>query len=200
MSFSPTGLSVPRTLLATVGALLGLWAFASTAAQAACSYPDAEQVFAPWGDMGYYQLVPDGGLESGGTGWSLQGGAELVAGNEDHYLNSSTDETSLSIPFGGSATSPRVCVDANTPVFRLMALNSGDEHSKLRVAVIYELAQETKTRVAGVEASDQWEPTEPLKLKTSGEAEQVARISFTPKDGKGVWLLDDLYIDPFARH
>ena len=29
--------------------------------------------------------------------------------------------------------------------------------------------------------------------------ERVARISFTPQEKNGEWLVDDLYIDPFAR-
>lgn len=194
------GLPVNRLLLAATATLVCLWVFASTA-QAACSYPDAEQVFAAWQDEGYYQLAPDGGLEEGGTGWTLAGGAALVAGNETSYLNSPSDAYSLSIPFGGSATSPRVCVDANTPSFRLMAVNSGAESSKLRVTVIYELATTgTKTRNTDVRAEDEWEPTKPLQLDIDGEVERVARISFAPRDEKGTWQVDDLYIDPFARH
>jgi hypothetical protein len=192
------GFSIRGLLLAAMVTGLGLFASVS-AAQAACSYPDAEQVFAAWQDEGYYQLAPDGGLEEGGTGWTLAGGAELVAGNEDHHLNSPEDATSLSIPYGGSATSPRVCVDANTPVFRLLALNAGSESSKLRVTVIYELSNEVKTRNSDVRAEDEWEPTKPLQLDVDGEVERVARISFAPRDDKGIWQVDDLYIDPFAR-
>jgi hypothetical protein len=192
------GFSIRGLLLAAMMAGFGLFASAS-AAQAACSYPDAEQVFAAWQDEGYYQLAPDGGLEEGGTGWTLAGGAALVAGNEEHHLNGPDDATSLSIPYGGSATSPRVCVDANTPVFRLLALNAGAESSKLRVTVIYELSNEVRTRNSDVRAEDEWEPTKPLQLDVDGEVERVARISFAPRDDKGVWQVDDLYIDPFAR-
>ena len=198
MSLSRDGFPIRRLLLAAMGALLALSAFAS-AAQAACSYPDAEQVFAAWKDEGYYQLAPDGGLEEGGTGWSLEGGAALVEGNEDHFLNSPDDAISLSIPYGGSATSPRVCVDDTTPLFRLMALNAGSPSSKLQVTVIYELPEGETSRDTDVKADQEWEPTKPLQLETDGEAERVARISFTPGDDKGVWQVDDLYIDPFAR-
>jgi hypothetical protein len=198
-SRSAEGFPVRQLLFVAATALACFWAFAGTA-QAACSYPDAEQVFAAWQDEGYYQLAPDGGLEEGGNGWTLAGGAALVAGNETSYLNSPNDAYSLSIPFGGSATSPRVCVDANTPTFRLMAVNSGSESSKLRVTVTYELATGTKTRSNDVRAEDEWEPTKPLQLDVDGEVERVARISFAPRDEKGTWQVDDLYIDPFARH
>jgi hypothetical protein len=198
-SHSLDGFSIRRLLIGGILALVGFLACAS-AAQAACAYPDAEQVFAAWQDEGYYQLAPDGGLEEGGNGWTLAGGAALVAGNETSYLNSPNDAFSLSIPFGGSATSPRVCVDANTPAFRLMTVNSGAESSKLRVTVIYELTTGTKTRNSDVRAEDEWEPTKPLQLDVDGEVERVARISFAPRDEKGTWQVDDLYIDPFARH
>src|SRR4051812_35290730 len=197
MSVAITRFAVMRYLFAAVAALLGLTAF-SSAAQAACSYPDAEQVFAKWGDARYYQLAPDGGFEEGGTGWSFTGGAHLVAGNESAYLNGEADDMSLSLPYKGTATSPRFCVDENTPVFRLMTLNAGASPAKLRVIVTYETPV-LKTRNTDIRAEDEWAPTQPLQLDVDGAQERVARISFTPRDGTGEWLLDDLYIDPFAR-
>jgi hypothetical protein len=198
MSVTISGYRFPRVLLAAAGTVIGLCAFAS-ASQAACSYPDAEQVFAKWGDSGYYQLALDGGVEEGGNGWTVTGGAGLVAGNESEFLNGESDDTALSISYGGVATSPKVCVDASTPAFRLMALNSGDDHAKLRVTVSYESGSGNMSRTTDVRADGEWEPTDPLRLDAKGAQERVARISFTPKDDEGEWLLDDLYIDPFAR-
>jgi hypothetical protein len=197
MSITVTRFPIMRCLLAAVAAVLGIAAF-SSAAQAACNYPDAEQVFSKWGDSGYYELAPDGGFEEGGNGWSFTGGAQLVAGNETEYLNGAEDETSLSLPYRGMATSPRVCVDANTPVFRLMALNGGAEQAKLRVIITYETPV-LKTHNTEIRADDEWEPTEPLQFDIDGAQERVARISFTPREGTGDWFVDDLYIDPFAR-
>ncbi len=199
MSLSSPAFRLPRVLLATVGVLLGLSAFAS-AAEADCAYPDAEQVFAPWNDDAYYQLAPEGSLESGGTGWLLTGGAKLVEGNEDQYLNGVDDKTSLAIPFLGSATSPPFCVDESTPAFRLMALNTGDPNAKLRVIVSYQSGWQLKTRSTDIRATDSWQPTEPLQLDIDGDRERIARITFLPRDWRGGWQLDNLYIDPFARH
>ena len=198
MSASLTGYRFPKVVLALAIVGVGI-CVAASASQAACSYPDAEQVFAKWGDANYYELAPDGGFEEGGNGWSFSGGATLVAGNETEFLNGAEDETSLSVPYGGMATSPRVCVDEDTPVFRLMALNGGNEGAKLSVIVSYESLGENKARTTDVRAEDEWEPTKPLKLEVDGEVERVARISFTPKDDGGDWLIDDLYIDPFSR-
>jgi hypothetical protein len=194
MAFS---IPAPRLVLAAAAAaLLGFFAF-SSAAQA-CSYPDAEQVFAKWGDSGYYELAPDGGFEEGGNGWTFTGGAELVAGNETEFLNEAEDQSSLWLPYRGVATSPKVCVDESTPHFRLMTLNGGDDRAKLRVTVTYEGAN-ARVRTTDIRADGEWEPTDPLRLEADGLRERVARISFTPKDDDGDWLVDDLYIDPFSR-
>ena len=198
MSISITRNPILRFLLALVGLVVGFAAI-SSAAQAACSYPDAEQVFAKWGDTRYYELAPDGGFEEGGNGWSFSGGAALVNGNETEFLNGEEDEFSLSLPYGSTATSPRVCIDEETPVFRLMALNGGELNAKLRVTVTYEVARGKTERTSDVRAEDEWAPTPPLRLDVDSTTEKVARISFQPWDTKGEWLIDDLYIDPFSR-
>ena len=188
-------------VLATFIAALGLAAYTSVA-QAACAYPDAEQVFAPWKDKGWYQLAPEGSLEGGGTGWTLQGGAALVADPEARNLDGVQEETAVSLPYGASATSPPFCVDATTPNFRFMLRNLGDDGGKLGVTVTYENTVDViKARNSNVLASDEaWEPSRPLKLDTGKEPERVARITFTADDPKGDYLVDDLYVDPFARY
>lgn len=198
MSASIGGFRVPRLALVAIGVVLGLAVF-SSAAQA-CSYPNAEQVFSQGGDNGYYELAPDGGFEEGGTGWTFRGDAQLVAGNESEYLNGPEDKTSLSLPSGSSATSPRVCVDENTPGFRLMTANGGAWSSKLRVTVSYELPGENWSRDTEIHADHEWSPTQVLKLEYDSGKERVARITLAPRDEKGGWLIDDLYIDPWARH
>ena len=101
---------------------------------------------------------------------------------------------------GGSATSPKVCVDESTPAFRLLALNAGDEKSKLRVVVTYELGHDVNTRNAAIRADSSWDASAPLRLDADGNKERAARITLSPKDDKGAWQVDDLYIDPWARH
>jgi hypothetical protein len=187
--------------VAMILAALGLAVYAS-AAQAACSYPDAAQVFAPWKDKGWYQLAPEGGLEGGGNGWTFEGGATLVADPEDRNHDGVQEDTAVRLPFGASATSPPVCVDETTPNFRVMLRNFGDKDAKLRVRVTYEgTAEPVKARDTDVRAEreDEWVPSRSLKLETKKE-ERVARITFTSQDPEGEYLVDDLYVDPFARY
>ena len=127
-------------------ALLALAVFAGSAQ--ACSYSGAEQVFSPWGDQRNYVLAPDGGFEAGGSGWQLNRGAAVVDGNESYYLNDAGDSKSLSLPAGSSAVSPPVCMAIDTPFFRLVARNSGDPSSRLRVEAVYKLLGLVRTKTA----------------------------------------------------
>jgi hypothetical protein len=187
---------------ATVAVLFALTAFTSLA-DAACSYPDAEQVFAPYKDKGYYQLAPDGALGEGGTGWTLEGGAELVLEPGVRAHEGVQEETAVSLPFGAKATSPPFCVDETTPNFRFMMRNTGDKGGKIRVTVSYENTRKVvkaKNNDVHSDELEEWVPTPSLKLDTGDEDERVARITFTAKDPKSDYLVDDLYVDPFARH
>jgi hypothetical protein len=189
------------TLLATALATCSFGLY-SASAQAACSYPDAAQVFSPYKDSGWYQLAPDGGLAEGGNGWTLQGGAELVADPTARNHEGEQEETALRLSYGSSATSPPVCVDPTTPSFRFMMRNIGDGGGKIRVTVTYENTVKVTKAVNTDVHSDknEWLPSPPVKLDTGDEPERAARITFSAKDQKSTYLVDDLYIDPFARH
>jgi hypothetical protein len=189
-------------LLAT--ALLALAVFAGSAQ--ACSYSGSEKVFAPWGDQRDYVLAPDGGFEAGGSGWQLNRGATVVAGNESYYLNDPGDSKSLSLPAGSSAASPPVCMSIDTPSFRLVALNTGDPSSRLRVEASYKLLGLIRTKTAGIlQAGPTWAPTQSvstvLTLSTivGTLIPSAIEIRFTPLDTSGRWQVDDVYIDPFRR-
>jgi hypothetical protein len=186
-------------------ALLAMVAFAGSAQ--ACSYPGAKQVFRPWGDQRNYVLASDGGFEAGGAGWALSRGAGVVAGNESYYLNSSADSKSLALPAGSTAGSPPVCMSIDTPVFRLMARNTGDPSSRLRIEAVYNLLGLVRTNlVTNLTAGPSWAPIKPvstvLGLSTivGTLIPSAIQIRITPLDAKGNWQVDDLFIDPFSRH
>jgi hypothetical protein len=196
--------SMRKLIAATVAALVAV-AFSAATAQA-CPYTGAEQVFRPWGDLSFYVLAPDGGFESGGSGWSLSGGAKAVDGNESFYLNEASDAKSLSLPAGSSALSPSICMSIDTPTFRLVARNSGDPGSYLRVEATYALLGLVRTKtLSTVKAGPSWAPSQPmsavLTLSTivGTVIPSAIQIRITPVGSGGDWQVDDLYIDPFAR-
>lgn len=199
--------SLPRTRIAGVIAisLAALVVSAGSAQAASCPYSGAEQVFSPWGDKHNYVLAPDGGFEAGAEGWALKGAA-TVAGNESYYLNDAADSRSLSLPAGSSAGSPPVCMSLDTPIFRMMARNTGDPSSRLRVEAVYKLLGliQTKT-VSTVTAGSAWAPTQQMSTVLTLSTiigtliPSAIQIRITPLDNRGAWQVDDLYIDPFAR-
>ena len=186
-------------------ALLALAAFAGSAQ--ACSYSGAQQVFKPWGDQHSYVLASDGGFEAGGAGWSLTGGAKAVAGNESYKLGGAGDSRSLSLPAGSSAVSPAICMSIDTPVFRMFARNTGDPSSQLRVEATYKLLGLVQTKVVNnVTAGSSWTPTQQMSTVLTLSTivgtliPSSIQVRITPLDRKGNWQVDDLYVDPFARH
>jgi len=194
-----------NTVLVALSLLVALVALTGTA-QAACPYTGAEQVFGPWGDRHNYVLAPDGGFEAGGSGWSLRGGAQVVTGNESHYVNESTDSRSLSLPPGSSAVSPPICMSLDTPLIRMFARNTGDGSSRLRVEATYRLLGLVRTKaVSVVTAGPDWAPTQQMSTVLTLATiigtliPSAIQVQITPLDSKGKWQVDDLYVDPFAR-
>jgi hypothetical protein len=195
-----------RVRLAAVLAIAVLSLGLAVSGAQACSYPGAKPVFAPWGDQHSYALAPDGGFESSGAGWSLRG-AQVVAGNETYQLNGPADSRSLSLPTGSSAASPPICMSIDTPLFRFVARNTGDPSSRLRVEAVYSLLGLVRTNVVNtVSAGPAWEPSKQMSTVLGLSTivgtilPSAIQIRFTPLDGKGQWQVDDLYVDPFARH
>lgn len=185
-------------------ALLALAAFSASAQ--ACPSAGAEPVFSPWGDKRNYVLAPDGGFESGATGWSLAGTAKVVDGNESYYLNEPADTKSLSLPARSSAGSPPICMALDTPVFRLMARNGGDPSAKLRIEARYKLLGLLRTNViSDITAGPSWAPTKPISTVLGLSTivgtliPSAIEIRLTPLGAQGNWQVDDLFIDPFRR-
>jgi len=195
-----------RKLIVLAAAALAVSASSAAAAQA-CDYTGAEQVFRPWGDQHSYVLAPDGGFEAGGQGWALAGGAATVAGSESFLLNDPGDSRSLALPAGSSATSPPICMSLDTPIFRLVARNSGNPAAELRVEARYSLLGLLRTKtVSTVKAGSVWAPSQQMSTVLSLSTivgtviPSAIQIRITPVGSGGQWQVDDLYIDPFARH
>jgi hypothetical protein len=195
-----------QKLIAITSAALAVAIFSAGAAQA-CNYTGSQQVFKPWGDQHSYVLAPDGGFEAGGQGWTLGGGTGVVGENEAFDLGGAADSRSLSLPAGSSAVSPPICMSLDTPSFRLVARNSGDPSSGLRVEATYALLGLVRTKtISTVYGDSAWAPSQQMSTVLSLSTivgtviPSAIQIRITPLGSGGNWQVDDLYIDPFARH
>ena len=55
-----------------------------------------------------YTFGANGGLENGTAGWLLSGPARVADGNESFYVHNSADHSSLALPSGSSALTPKL--------------------------------------------------------------------------------------------
>lgn len=210
-----------RRLTVTAGAVIVLAAAAAAMSAAGadagkftapgnCNWPSLSQPFLPWADLGRYFLAPGGDFESGAGGWTLTGNARVVSGNESYYVGSSSDSHSLSLPdTSSSATTPTMCVTAQSPDFRLFLLNKGaNGHTDGQLAVYLNFTgpdgKPQQVKIAALKNGTSWGLTLPILfiqyISTPLKA-GVASVSFTfePNDNHGAWLLDDLYVDPIKH-
>ncbi|MDX6676486.1 MAG: hypothetical protein QOE31_538 [Solirubrobacteraceae bacterium] len=173
-----------------------------------CDDQTLSQPFAPWLDVAQYTPLSGGDFESAAAGWALTGGSAVAGGNEIYHVAGGADASSLTIPSGGSATSPAICVGLEHPTVRFFAKrNSGGPLglSTLRVDVLFEnnLGLVNSLPIGVVSGSSSWQPTLPMTVLASllpllpGEHTPVA-FRFTPMLG-GNWSIDDIQVDPYQR-
>jgi len=201
-------LIVAALTLALVAAMFAsdaAWAAQKPRAAGDCPGRSLAQVFLPWGDEGWYTPLPDGGFELGAQGWTLEGGARVVAGNEPFRVGGGDDSRSLLLPAGSAAVSPPLCVGRDHDTLRGFARHVGPRSSQLVVKVIWQ-PQPGRTRtlpIGNLHADSAWLPTRIMKLAVNalglrpGETTEVS-FSFAPRGG-GEWWIDDFYVDPFRR-
>jgi hypothetical protein len=168
------------------------------------------KAFAPWNDFANYAYAPNGGFESGSGGWTLSGGAKVVAGNSSLFVHGAGERYSLSLPKGSSATSPPMCISLFSSSMRFFAANKGLPSSRLKVQVIYGggvgglLSLVTKTLGLSdfgyVTAGPAWQPSSSIGMLsgTLPLLTQSVQFRFVP-DSSGAWLVDDVYLDPLMH-
>lgn len=205
-----------RTSTAALVALVTVAASAATAnagvlvaSAPSCDEQPLSKPFTPWLDYADYTPLPGGDFEGGAEGWSLTGGAQVTGGNESFQVSGPGDASSLSVPAGGSATSPTICVGLEHPTMRFFAKrNSGGllDLSTMRVDVLFEsnLGLVNSLPIGTVIGSSNWQPTMPMAVLANilpllpGEHTPVA-FRFTSLLG-GKWSVDDVFVDPYNRH
>jgi len=177
------------------------------AAQASLSCADGatDRPFLPWVDPLTYVLAPGGAFESDSSSWRLANGARIVAGNEPYKVHAASDDQSLYLPSGSSATTPYVCVGLLDPTVRFFAKNRGSVLGVVKVEALIRTPLGVVTLPAGVAAGlGVWAPSLPLPLLANalapldledGTAEVAFR--FKPSGLMAAWQIDDVYVDPF---
>ena len=103
---------MPKTIVAAAAAALTLLVAPAAHAKGVAAnltgctpLAALEHPFAPWGDNGFYVLNPGGDMESGLPGWTLSGGAAVVAGDDGLGVRAGTKV--LSLPAGASVVTRR---------------------------------------------------------------------------------------------
>jgi hypothetical protein len=197
-----------RSAIAALAALvLGLAVPAGARAAGDCPQTQAERVFSPWLDFAWYVPAPDGGLEDGGAGWTLQGGAAVQQGNETHHVGGAGDTRSLRLPTGSVATTAPMCIGLEHPTVRFFARNTGSPLSLLRVSVVYDGVDGRRHAlpIGSLAAGSSWAPTLPLPVTANLLAllaDQRVQFRFAPANvllGQGRWSIDDVYVDPYKK-
>ena len=170
---------------------------------AACPPQTLVQPFLFWHDHSSYFLAAGGACETTPAGWTLNGGAAIVAGNESWHVNSAGDAASLGLPTGSAATSPPICVTVHSPNIRLFSANDGSTRSALQVLLNYTdkhgLAR--TTTVGTLRGGSSWALSPQIMFLrfvspvVGGQGQTWVTFTFKPTSG-GDWRIDDFYVDP----
>jgi hypothetical protein len=168
--------------------------------------PTLTQPFAPLNDLGLYTPVANQGFESGTTNWLLGGRAAVVSGNEPWKVGGSGDSRALDLPAGSTAVTAPICIDQTYPHFRLFARNAGTANRSLEIDVLY---YDTKGKILSTKpldytpATTAWQPTPAIAIdvwdKSAAGAAAPVAFRFVPKGSDAHFVIDDVYVDPYAR-
>jgi hypothetical protein len=195
-------LSIRIRALVAAAATLSLAVMAAPAAEAktaqvTCPAQPVSQVFAPWKDRSLYAAIPGGGFDAGAGGWTLSGGATIVAENQP--LLGGSGGGSLQLLPGSSATSPTFCVALGYPYGRAFARTFAGK-AKVSVQVRHLAADGSVLKVdptMDLDASSAWAPTRQFKFN-DGLADQLGgrvQLRFTLRSGL-IARVDDVFADP----
>jgi hypothetical protein len=156
--------------------------------------------FSQFGDYRNYTFGTDGGLESGGSGWSLSGGAKVISGNETFYVHSRYDSRSLYLPVGATVTSAPMCMGTLSTWIRFFTKSNGS--GTLRVQVQFRSLLGGVVGLlnwASINGSSSWQPSPAilnLQSLNSLLGANAVQLRLTAVDAP--FQVDDVYVDPWA--
>jgi hypothetical protein len=171
-----------------------------TAMAASCDYTQAATVFSPWGDANSYTPFQGSTFESGASGWSWGGGANIYSGDSDGLLATSGTH-SVQIPGGGTAKSPWLCVNSDTPSMRFFVRRvSGSGNLTVR-ALLSSGGSQLATLTTVSDATAAWGPSPFVAFPyafTSTTSGVNVQIQFAADPGT-TFRIDDVELDPYLR-
>ncbi len=171
----------------------------ASAATTACSTGTTSPLFGAWGDPGLYSPFKGASFESGASGWSWIGKANIVAGDDDHLL-AATGSHAVDVPPLGGAKSPWTCVDSTMPSMRFF-LRRVSGTGALTVKGTLAGGGMQLTTLATVYGSGTWQPSPvvafpPSMMSALAAGGLNAQFTFSADSGSE-YRIDDVEIDPF---
>jgi hypothetical protein len=154
------------------------------------------KAFSNWADYANYAFAPNGGFESGSTGWSLTAG-KIAQDNESYFVHSSIDKYSLRLSSGGSATSPAMCIGLFSGKMRFIA--KGDPGAKVKVQIVY---RGLLSSVLGIldggtyTVGSGWNASPSVGMLGGQLPLLTSSVSFRFTAVDGSVAIDDVYLDP----
>jgi hypothetical protein len=192
-----------RKTIGRIAALTCVAVFVSSGAAfaAQCPTQSAKQKFSKWGDSSNYFLVSGGSFEGtpAQVGWTLSG-ATLTSGNEPFHINGITDDQSLLISGGGSATSPAFCVDSTMSSFRFFVRQTAPG-SDLKIQGVVQTAHGPLSMTLADLPDGSLPFWTPLQITVATnkipKGFSIAAAMRFAVGGSGSWQIDDVYVDPY---
>ena len=148
--------------------------------------------FLAWGDTEAYRLAPDGDFSSSSTSWGLSPGAEIV--DSDSPLSGGG---ALELDKRESALSAPICLDGTETFSRALVTTEGS--GKVLVRAVSPDGH--AVTVGSIRGGEEWGPSD-----TFHAPHWLADMGFNSFQyhltavGNGTTTIDDLYVDPRARH
>jgi hypothetical protein len=173
---------------------------AGSAMAASCNYTNITQVFAPWQDAAGYTPFQGSSFENGASGWSWGNGAKIVSGDGNTLLNPASTH-SVTVPGGGAARSPWLCVNSSTPSMRFFVRRvSGTGNLTVKFLLSSGGSQATAITTMSNLASG-WEPSPAVvfpPLLTASTTGMNVQFHFVAEPGT-TFRIDDIELDPYLR-
>jgi hypothetical protein len=186
------------TLAATIAAAAGTGT-AGAATASSCPTRTLVSPFSTFGDTNSYFFAPNGGFESGLTGWTSGGGATVVSGNESSYLHGRTDTRAVSLPTNAWVKTQAICTGPNDQSIRLMVKGTSGQ---LKVDAYILSGGNIRTWSTQVDAKSgsSWRPSQVIQFALGNQylGDTTIQLTFTAIGAP--WQIDDLYIDPLKAY